>query len=385
MGQARNWTPEDKIYLEDNWGTLSMPTLMNNLDRNKNAILVMVQRLGLGSFLDNGDYVTFNQLLKALGYTGGGYFMKSWVKDRDFPIRYKRVNQNSFKVVNIDDFWEWAEKNHELIDFPRFEENTLGKEPQWAKDKRKRDFKHRQKVKTDPWAPAEDAKLIRLLKQQKYTYLELSKILSRTSGAIQRRCCDLNISDRPIKANNQVKWTDEELQSLGDMIKQGYRYPAIAADLGKSDKAIRGLVFRYYLTENLDKVREHLKDGNFGDNRPPRSIGQYRLMTIEEKAEVKDLLTRLAVIIRHQYKQYFEDCDYWQKDMCKLWDNFCTVGETNCDSCTSFQRIRPQYCKRCGTAFYEKHDALICKRCREQRMRQHLRKKAALAYKKGGI
>lgn len=379
MGSQRNWTPEEKTYLSDNWGTLSMSTLMAKLNRSRNAILVMARRLSLGPFLEGGEYVTFNQLLKTLGYGGGsGYLMKSWVKDRGFPLKYKRVDQNRFKVVYIDDFWEWAERNQDLLDFSKFEENALGKEPDWVKVKRKNDFQHRLKIKTDPWTPAEDEKLKRLLKQQKYTYLELSKILGRTSGAIQRRCCDLKIKDRPVKADNHVEWTNEELQLLTNMIKQGYRYPAMSMELGKSDKAIRGLVFRYYLTERLDRVREYIGTGNFGDNRPPRTIGQYNLMTIEEKNEVKDLLTRLVAILRFEYKQFFDGSDFWQKDLCQHWEGYCTKCQTDCDSCTEFERIRPQYCKRCGGTFYERRKELICRRCREQRVKQYLRKKAVL-------
>jgi hypothetical protein len=366
VGKDRNWTPEDKTYLSDNWGTISMPTLMEKLNRNQNAILVMAQRLSLGPFLESGDYITFNQLLLAMGYSGGtGYLTKSWINDRAFPVKYKRVNTCRFMVVYLDDFWKWAEKNQDLLDYSRFEEHALGKEPAWVKGKRRMDFEHRLKVKIEPWTPSEDEKLIRMLKQQKYSYFDLAKIFRRTSGAIQRRCCDLKIPDRPVKADNHTEWTDQELQQLTDMIKRGYRYPAMSEVLGRSDKAIRTYVFRYYLTENLDKVREYIGAGSFGDNRPPRKIGQYKLMTIEEKAEVKELLVRLAAILRFEYKQFFDDSDFWQKDVCQYWDGYCTKCQTDCDSCTEFVRIRSQYCKRCGGTFFERQPEIICRRCRE--------------------
>jgi hypothetical protein len=101
MGKARNWTDEDKAYLADNWGSVSMPTLMTKLNRNKNAILIMVQRLDLGAFLDSGDYITLNQLLLSLGYTGGtGYLTKSWINDRAFPVKYKRVYENRYDSLH---------------------------------------------------------------------------------------------------------------------------------------------------------------------------------------------------------------------------------------------------------------------------------------------
>jgi hypothetical protein len=118
VGKARNWTEEEKKYLSDNWGSLSMPTLMVKLNRNKNALLIMAQKLDLGPFLESGDYITFEKLLEALGYTGGSsYLTKSWINDRKFPYKNKRVNKNTFRVVDIDDFWKWAEKNLDLLNF----------------------------------------------------------------------------------------------------------------------------------------------------------------------------------------------------------------------------------------------------------------------------
>lgn len=257
MGQGKNWTDEEKAYLEDNWGTLSMPTLMANLNRNKNAIMIMVQRLGLGAFLESGDYVTFNQLLKALGYWGGsGYLMKSWVKVRGFPIKYKRVDENRFKVVHIDEFWKWAEKNQSFLDFSRFEENALGMEPDWVKAKRRMDYEKSIRYIKTPWTPIEDKRLERLVSQYKYTYTEISRMMRRTEGAIQRRCCDLGLKGRPLRESPHSKWEDWQFQRLYELIDRGMNYEAISDAIGKSAKAIRGKVYCIYGTEVLDKVRE---------------------------------------------------------------------------------------------------------------------------------
>lgn len=380
MGQGRNWTQEEKQYLEDNWGTLSKQTLAKNLNRSLNAIEVMKNRLRLGAFLDNGDYVTWNQLQIALGLgrSGSGYKMISWVKNRDFPIRTKKVGNNSFKIVKIDDFWKWAEQNKDLLDFTKFEKNAIGEEPAWTKEKRKHDFEKARKYVNTPWTKAEDEKLKYLLRQYKYTYDDLSKMLKRTNGAIQRRVCDLGIKDRPIKADNHVKWTDEDFGLLGELIKQGYGYELIAEKIGKSAKAIRGRVYSMYLTENLDKARMIIGKGSWGDNRPERTISQWNVMNTEERKQVKDLVIRLAAIIRFEYKQFFDDCDYWQKDLCQHWDGFCTKCQVNCDECTEFLKINPQNCKRCGNTFYERKDNKFCNKCREQKKKQYLRKIAIL-------
>jgi hypothetical protein len=342
---------------------------------------VRKDRLGLGAFLENGEYITWNQLQIALGLgkSGSGYKNISWIENRDFPIKTKRVDNNSFKVVYLEDFWEWAGKNRSFIDFSKMEENILGLEPEWVKEQRKIDYKTNTAYKTIPWTESEDKQLLRLLREFKYSYLDLSKKLNRTSGAIQRRICDLRYRERPIKADNHNLWTPEEFKQLEELIKQGTSYPLMAEVLGKSDKAIRGRVYQMYLTENLDKVRAYISNGSWGDNRPERTIKQRLLMNIEEKEQVKEDLSKLAGLIRAYAKTHYDYNDYWQKDICIKWDDYCTENETCCDSCTKFVRIRPQYCVRCGKTFFERHESKICKSCREQRIKQFKRKYAVMA------
>lgn len=111
LGKKRNWRPEEDTYLEDRWGVVSIGGIAKRLNRSENAVIVRSQRLGLGAFLEAGDYVTWNQLQIALGLelSGSGYKMISWVRNRGFPLHSKRVKNNSFRVVYLEEFWEWAE------------------------------------------------------------------------------------------------------------------------------------------------------------------------------------------------------------------------------------------------------------------------------------
>lgn len=263
MCRKATWSAEDKLYLQDNWGTKSKQTIAKNLGRTVNAIEVMKNRLGLGAFLENSDYVTWNQFQKALGLgrSGSGYKMKSWVKNRNFPLHTKKVHKNSFKIVYISEFWKWAELNKDFLDFSKLERMAFGCEPAWVQQKRRSDIEKNKKYITTPWTKEEDKRLTDLLKQYRYTYHELSKMLKRTSGAIQKRICDLNLRERPLKVDNHIKWTDKEKEELIRMIEDGHGYEIMSERIGKSSKAIRGRVYSYFGTENLDKVRITMKKG----------------------------------------------------------------------------------------------------------------------------
>jgi len=378
MGLKPNWSPEEIQYLQDYYGTISIPKLSENLNRSVNAIKVMRERLGLGAFLDNGEYITLNQMMHALGrnqsYSG---MLTSWVKNRGLPIKTKKVENCSFRIIYLNDFWKWAEQNRTFVDFSKVPENSLGEEPRWVREQRRADTRKKQGYKTTPWTHTEDEHLKVLLKQFKYGYSELSKRLQRTSGAIQRRIVDLGLKERPLKADNHKLWSDADYMRMGEMIKQGLSYELMADELGRSSKALRGRVFDMYLTESLDKVIKLMGSGHWGDGRPERPI-TFKNQTVTEKIEVKNNIALLAGIIRAQVKKYYGDNDYWQKDLCMNWDGHCTADQTDCDSCTAFIRIREQYCRRCGTTFFKRQVTDMCDKCKVDRKKQAQRKWAVM-------
>lgn len=368
---SRIWTAAETEYLEENWGMKSIPTIAKNLNRTVNAIKMRAARLGLGAVLMSGDYITLNQLqLAVTGADRGGYSykMKSWVRNRGLPIHTKKVDQCSFRVVYLDEFWKWAYKNRSFIDFSKMEPLALGAEPDWVEEQRRKDYHAFSLQRKDPWTPGEDRKLLDLLKQQKYGYAEISKILRRSEGAIQRRCVDLKTPYRPVKADNRGdEWTEEDYQIVAEGIRTGDSYTAIGNRIGKSEKAVRGKVYYVYLTENLDKVRAMLGDGKWGDNAPEPTVRQGANLSRTRQGVRKDL-SYLAGLLRYRMNQLGYD-PYWQRFMCMKWDDFsgCSAGCTDCDSCTEFQRIRPQYCVRCGDAFYERAENRFCAKCRTAR------------------
>ena len=378
MGQARNWTQAERDQLSEEWGMYSVGTLAKRLNRSENGIIVMAQRLNLGAHIRSSDLISLNQLFKALGTPHDYSYRRDKLEELGLKVHRRKVKNNSFRMVDIGEFWVFAEKNRHLFDFSRMEENALGAEPDWVKAKRSEDFKRRRSVKPHNaiWTAAEDRELERLLRMYRYTWPEIAERLHRSEGAIQRRVNDLGLKERPIKADNHVRWTDEELNTVSEMIKAGSNYENISRVIGKSAKAIRSRVYNMYLTENLNKVAQLIGNGKWGENRPDRAISQKRLMTTEEKSEVKEQLGKLAGLLAFRIRQHFDDEDNWQRHLCRNWHEVkgCTAGGISCDECDLFERIRPQFCGRCGATFFERQENRICERCRIARKKAGYRK-----------
>lgn len=304
---SRRWTKEEYQYLQESWGHLSTPTIARNLNRSVNSIKIKVNRMNLGPALESGDYMSLNQLIIAVTGSSQSYsaYLTSWVEKRGLPIHTKRVNQCRFRIVYIDEFWNWAEKNRSFIDFSRMEPLILGEEPEWVAEQRKKDFEAFSLQRKDVWTCTEDERLKLLLKKQKYGYAELSEILKRSAGAIQRRCVDLNIKERPVKANNHGEsaiWTDEMYDILANGICKGYSYNDIAKRIGKSEKAVRGKVYTVYLTESTDKVREMIKDGKWGYGAPEPTVKQALALS-RHRASCRNGLSSLISVLKYRMNE----------------------------------------------------------------------------------
>ena len=375
------WSEEEKQYLEENWGKHSISSIADKLGRTVNGVKIKAYKMGLGNFLESGDYITLHQFIVTIGEgRNESYLTMRLIRD-GFPVHYKKIISKSVRIVYLEEFWKWAEKNQTKFDFTDFKEGALGAEPTWAKVKRKNDIKKSQ-VNQSPWTKDEDDRLEYYLNQYKYSYMDLSKMLNRTCGAIQRRVLDLGIKARPIKADNHIKWTEEEFNILTDLIKERCSYAEMQGILGKSDKAIRGMVFRTYLTESLDKAAQMMKDGKFGDGRPPIPI-THRLLNSKEKLQVKEDMTQFIGILKGLIKLNYDNDDYWQKDMCMHWNGYiCTQEEECCDARTKVMRIQPQYCRRCGSTVISRKKIDICDRCKVARKKAYQKKYMALNGKK---
>lgn len=250
---------------------------------------------------------------------------------------------------------------------------ALGEEPDWVAEQRKKDFEAYAIQRKDPWGEDEDSRLKMLLSKHRYSWAEISEMMHRSHGAIARRCRDLGIKDRPVSMELTGKrgtWTSEDFEILADGIRHGDSYAAIGKAVGRSEKCVRSKVYNDYLTENADKVREMLGDGSWGHGAPEMDV-RHGFYISRARHQVRRDLSALATVLRKRMNDLGYD-PYWQRFMCMNWDDIggCSAGCTDCDSCTAFRRIQPQYCARCGGTFYERKENRFCAACRTARKKQ---------------
>lgn len=290
--QGKKWTQKELDYLDNNWGRASIPSIAKKLNRSVNAVKIKAVRRGLGCHLHSGERITLFEFCEAIGKRNS----YSQIKDRwarlGLPIHYQKSIKRRYAMIDIDEFWEWAEKHKDIVDFDAFPEGTFGEEPEWVQQARHASYLA--KFKTLPWTASEDNQLKDMLKAYKYTYNDLSVRLHRTEGAIKRRIITLGLPYRPIR-NYDKQWQDSEVETLLRMRADGHCWEEIGKALGRSGSATRG---KYERLQNPDYCKRYYR----------RRREQLR--------------------------------DYFQKDQCIHFVKTvgCELCKTNCDICTHFIR-----------------------------------------------
>ncbi|MBY6950315.1 hypothetical protein [Clostridium botulinum] len=236
--KRRDYTKEELIYLEEKWGTKSVKAIARKLNRSEWAVRMKAYKMGLGDPKLSIDGITINQLSKAIGVHYQS-IMRNWVEQYEFPVKNKVLINENIAYATQNDFWEWAKDNKNLIDFSRIEENILGKEPQWVKEKRRIDILANNKSRNKrPWTDSEIEKLISLLKTYNFTYADIAERLGRSQSAVKRKIYDLKIPYRPVPKRRGVFWTKDQKVKLKELYDKGYTPTLISKTIGKSEFSI---------------------------------------------------------------------------------------------------------------------------------------------------
>lgn len=191
MRHNRKWTETELNYLKDSWGTQTPDMIAKNLGRTTNAIIVKSKVLGLGSFLDTGEYLNSYRITQLMG-VDSHVVKRTWVK-YGLKLRKKRIRGNEkHEVITFADFIVWLKEHQDLWDSRKVPEYGLGTEPAWLKEKRRLDALLPARSRGTKYTPAEDNKLVMLCRLGK-TQSEIAEALGRTEASVNARVQRLDI------------------------------------------------------------------------------------------------------------------------------------------------------------------------------------------------
>ena len=106
--QRRTWTQNEIEHLKDRWGTVTPNVIAKELGRTTTAIIVKSKVLGLGSFLDNSEYLNAYSITQMMGIDTH-VIQRTW-KNHGFKMKKRRIRGNQlFEVITLEELLKWLE------------------------------------------------------------------------------------------------------------------------------------------------------------------------------------------------------------------------------------------------------------------------------------
>lgn len=300
----KRWTDEELEYLRESWGNIPIKTLAINLQRTVTAIRVMGISLGLGSMMDNIEYVRLSEFVKYSGIKAD-YLKNTLVKKHNFPLKFRVICSHKRYVVDLDEAEKWMEKNQSLYDGSKVRDELFAIMPDWLIEKRKIDSQTKRNISgrattKKNWTDDEKAKLKEMLLQGKSNQ-EIADYFEITTGQLGRRIIQFNygyLSRNIYYSGRDFQYIKENWETQTDK--------EMAQAIGKSEKSVTKHRIQLGLLRTTEKRRFTEKEAEYIKNNLDKT-----------DAELGRVLGRTPIAIndyRVKYKLYKDVKTIWTKE-----------------------------------------------------------------------
>ncbi len=229
------WSDEEIEFLIRNAGKLSIEQIAKKLGRPYSSTAAKADEHGVANGKLLSRLFTANQLAKVLGVAAST--ICTWTDRMGLKYRWKRYRTSyQFKMIDINDFYEWGEEHQDSLDTRKFKAPNLGNEPEWLRQKRKSDALLPKKY-NKPWARQEEQQLI-LFYELGISKIDIASRLNRTESGVQRKIDRLKaLGELGIDKRGEF-YTKTEVERLLALKEQGFTNKQIGQKLGRSKASV---------------------------------------------------------------------------------------------------------------------------------------------------
>ena len=184
----RHWTEQEVKYLEDNWGRVNLLYMAEKLQRKPAALVAKSVKLGIGPYFDGAGEIALSPFINCFGVIYSLATTSRLCKAAlraGLPVVVRKSSGKARRMVNLDNFWAWAENHKEIFPWYKLEPLMLGKEPEWVAEAR-----HESYAKTrnchKKWDWTEDVYLRKAVKAG-VPIKDMAAKLGRSYESVRRR------------------------------------------------------------------------------------------------------------------------------------------------------------------------------------------------------
>lgn len=206
------WSDEDVNILLEGVGVLSFDAIAGKVGKTPEAVESKLDKLGAANTKIASGLVTMHELAiflcvddkkvkRMIEKHGLPHYRKNFRKYERNERRHKK--KRLFYYINVEEFWKWAEKNKDLINWHQVPEDALPPEPLWVNPRRTEDY-YKWLNRPKPWKPEQDNLLKQYYYVQGMTQKECGKMLGRSESSVEKRLARLRKIDREAAKNGNT-------------------------------------------------------------------------------------------------------------------------------------------------------------------------------------
>ena len=209
----KKWTEQEISYIDKFYEKRGVPYLAKKLKRTEASVKHKAQSLGHNAYAPEDLYT---RTLAKCFHCDSRVIIR-WMDK--YGLKYYSVQRGkaSCKLIEVKEFWKWAENHKDLIPWNKYEPLSVLPEPSWLKDVLKNYDKKRQRNRITPIEVA----FVVNYKKKGYTYKEIAAKLERSVYAAKHIWLEYKKKKmEELKVTNQkVGAIVESLISIRDMNK----------------------------------------------------------------------------------------------------------------------------------------------------------------------
>ena len=125
----REWKEQEVKYLEKKYVGQPVERTAERLNRSIASVKRKAARMNLNHYT---DYLSAKVVARCFGVDIS--VVIRWINKFGMPCEKRAFGSQTRYFIDIDKFWEWAEKNKNIINWAKYETKSLLPEPVWLRE-----------------------------------------------------------------------------------------------------------------------------------------------------------------------------------------------------------------------------------------------------------
>lgn len=184
----KHWSIEEKEYVFDVWGDVTISKIAKKLGRTPYAIIRFAEKNSLGGAILNAYCLSTLEVADMVGVNQSTVI--DWIKSKKLVAKKIGRTKRSIYRIETYDLTTFLENNLDRWNATKINVDFIDTDSEWFKAKLEVDSKKVNIKNGSLWTTLEERKLIDLVKEG-LTNAEISLLLDRTKSSIDRKRCRL--------------------------------------------------------------------------------------------------------------------------------------------------------------------------------------------------